>query len=357
MNDSAPRRRGETARAPGANRRPTINDVARLANVSKKTVSRVINNAPSVKSETREAIMRVMHEIGYAPDPQARGLALRRAFLVGLIYDNPNPQYVVNMQQGLLDGLAGSGYELVVHPCNRASPTFLSDLSAFVVRQKLYGVVLTPSASEDERVPPILDEAGCEYVRIASVSLDDASRMIISNDQIGGAAAGRHLIALGHREIGFVSGPPSFRSSHERRRGLETALEEAGLSLPARLTCEGAYTFESGIECGAALLSKPDRPSAIFAANDEMAAGILQAARALDIRVPDELSIVGYDDFEVAARVWPRLTTVRSPTRDIGRMAAEKLITPKPVAKSAEADAEEVVPVLIERASTAVLAH
>src|SRR6195952_4876561 len=148
----------------GPRRRPTINDIARLAGVSKKTVSRVINASPYVQKETRERIEAVIAEHGYAPDPQARGLSFRRSFLIGLVYDNPNPQYVVNMQLGLLDGMRGSGFELVVHPCDRASPSFLDDLRSFVSRQRLYGVVLTPSVSEDERVAALLADIGCEYV-------------------------------------------------------------------------------------------------------------------------------------------------------------------------------------------------
>src|SRR5258708_25869557 len=148
----------------GPRRRPTITDIARLAGVSKKTVSRVINASPYVQKDTRERIEAVIAEHGYAPDPQARGLAFRRSFLIGLVYDNPNPQYVVNMQLGLLDGLKGSGFELVVHPCSRASPTFLADLRGFIERQKLAGVVLTPSVSQDERAAALLGEVGCAYV-------------------------------------------------------------------------------------------------------------------------------------------------------------------------------------------------
>jgi len=115
-------------------RRPTINDIARLASVSKKTVSRVINQSPYVREETRLKISSIIDELGFAPDPQARGLAFRRSFLIGLIYDNPNAQYIVNIQQGVLDGVRGSGYELVVHPCDRNSANFLSDVRAFVER-------------------------------------------------------------------------------------------------------------------------------------------------------------------------------------------------------------------------------
>jgi LacI family transcriptional regulator len=313
-------------RGPGGDKKPTINDVARLAGVSKKTVSRVINQSPFVKADTREKINAIIAEIGFSPDPQARGLAFRRSFLIGLVYDNPNPQYVVNMQLGMLDAMRGSGYELVVHPCNRGNPTFLADFRRFIERQKLWGVVLTPSVSEDDRVKAILDEIGCAYIRIASVPVDEPAHIIVSNDRLGGRAAARHLAELGHKIIGFISGPPTFRSSHERRGGFEEELKDRKLALPAEYVMQGAYTFETGISCGAELLKRHPRPTAIFASNDEMAAGVLHAIRRAGLKCPEDVSVVGFDDFQIASNVWPPLTTVRTPTREIGRMAAEKLI-------------------------------
>jgi LacI family transcriptional regulator len=313
-------------RGPGGDKKPTINDVARLAGVSKKTVSRVINQSPFVKADTREKINAIIAEIGFSPDPQARGLAFRRSFLIGLVYDNPNPQYVVNMQLGMLDAMRGSGYELVVHPCNRGNPTFLADFRRFIERQKLWGVVLTPSVSEDDRVKAILDEIGCAYIRIASVPVDEPAHIIVSNDRLGGRAAARHLAELGHKIIGFISGPPTFRSSHERRGGFEEELKDRKLALPAEYVMQGAYTFETGISCGAELLKRDPRPTAIFASNDEMAAGVLHAIRRAGLKCPEDVSVVGFDDFQIASNVWPPLTTVRTPTREIGRMAAEKLI-------------------------------
>ena len=319
--DKKPVRRGL-----GGEKKPTINDVARLAGVSKKTVSRVINQSPFVKADTREKINAIINEIGFSPDPQARGLAFRRSFLIGLVYDNPNPQYVVNMQLGMLDAMRGSGYELVVHPCNRGNPTFLADFRRFIERQKLSGVVLTPSVSEDDRVKTILEEIGCAYIRIASVPVDEPEHIIVSNDRQGGRAAARHLAELGHKTIGFISGPGTFRSSHERRGGFEEELKERGLKLPDSHIVQGAYTFDSGVSCGADLLKCDPQPTAIFAANDEMAAGVLHAIRRAGLRCPDDVSVVGFDDFQIASSVWPPLTTVRTPTREIGRMAAEKLI-------------------------------
>ncbi|MFN3835606.1 MAG: LacI family DNA-binding transcriptional regulator, partial [Glycocaulis sp.] len=167
MTDKRSRRtaRNEAASGgPATRKRATINDIARLAGVSKKTVSRVLNRSPFVKTETREKIEALMKELGYRPDPQARGLAFRRSFLIGMIYDNPNPQYVVHVQQGILDAVRDGGFELVVHPCNRADPNFHEQVRGFVEQLKLFGVVLTPSVSEDETLVEILRELDCPYV-------------------------------------------------------------------------------------------------------------------------------------------------------------------------------------------------
>lgn len=344
--------RGGPRRALGGEKKPTINDVARLAGVSKKTVSRVINQSPFVKEETREKINAIIAEIGFSPDPQARGLAFRRSFLIGLVYDNPNPQYVVNMQLGMLDAMRGSGYELVVHPCNRGNPTFLADFRRFIERQKLSGVVLTPSVSEDDRVKAILDEVGCGYIRIASVPVDEPAHIIVSNDRLGGRAAARHLAELGHTRIGFISGPSTFRSSHERRGGFEEELKDRKLSLPSDCIMQGAYTFDSGISCAAELLKRSPRPTAIFAANDEMAAGVLHAIRRAGLNCPEDVSVVGFDDFQIASSVWPPLTTVRTPTREIGRMAAEKLIGLDAAADHTHEAAPTTSPALVVRDST-----
>ncbi len=332
----------------GNTKKPTITDVAKLSNVSKKTISRVINESPLVKERTRREVTDIMRIIGYEPDPQARGLAFRHSFLVGMIYDNPNPQYVVNMQQGILDGLRGSGYELVVHPCERYSERFMQDARTFVARQKLFGVILTPSVSEDERMADVLREIGCAYVRIASVKLDDDKHMLVSNDRYGGLAAARHLAGHGHRRLAFVSGRSGFRSSIERRHGFETGLAEHGLQLDPAYVCEGDYTFASGVASGTRLLAMDPRPTGIFAANDEMAVGVLQAARLAGLQVPDSVSVVGYDDFQIASSVWPRLTSIHSPTRDIGRKAARRLL-----ARDHESDADSgIIPWIVERESS-----
>src|SRR5690606_24107894 len=212
--------------------------VARLDTVSNKTVSRVINQSPFVKEETRARIDAVIAKIGYAPDPQARGLAFRRSFLIGLVYDNPNAQYIVNIQDGALDALRGSGFELVVHPCDRKSSDFIPGVLRFVERQKLHGVILLPPVSEDQALTRALHDIGCNYVRVASVRLDDSVHMVISNDREAAAEVGKYLDTLGHRHIGLVTGPAQYRSAFERRTGFLTALEERGIRVPPEYIVE-----------------------------------------------------------------------------------------------------------------------
>jgi len=332
-------------------KRATINDVAREAQVSKKTVSRVINQSPFVREDTRERVNAVIKTLGFTPDPQARGLAFRRSFLVGLIYDNPSPTYVVNMQQGVLDALRGSGLELVVHPCQRNSPTLLEDIRSFVERQRLFGVIMPPSMSEDESVIDLLKALDTPYVRIASVALDAPQSMVVTNDWIGAAEAAFHLADLGHRRIALVRGPDLFRSSQVRGKGFSDALAERGIPLDPAYDFKGAYTFESGVEAGHALLSLAQPPTAIFTLNDDMAIGVMQAARERGLELPRDLSVVGYDDLPMAARVWPNLTSVRLPVRDMGRMAAEKLLAPMRGLDPAKLEQPEVRPALVERKS------
>src|SRR4030095_12782209 len=159
------------------NHKHTINDIARLANVSKKTVSRVINQSPFVCEKTRLRISEIVQKVAYPPDPQARGLAFRRSFLIGLVYDNPNATFIVNIQEGALGPIRRSGFELVVHPCDRTSESFVADVRHFVTRQKLDGVILVPPISEDAALIRMLKEADCRYMRLLPVPLGEPANI------------------------------------------------------------------------------------------------------------------------------------------------------------------------------------
>ena len=337
----------------GKSGQPTINDVARIAEVSKKTVSRVINRSPLLNEETRERVEKVISDLGYVPNPQARALALRRNFLVGLIHDNPNAQMVLNMQHGILEALSGTDFEMIVRPVDRTSPMMLQDVRKFLERQRLFGVVILPPISENDALAALCEELNCRYVRIGSAELDDADHMVASNDREVVRDATDHLIQQGHKLIALIEGPDGFRSARERRLGFEEALQAAGLPLPRSLIARGNYTFETGVTAANRLFDLSPRPTAIFASNDEMAAGVVFAARERGITVPDELSVIGFDDTPIAAHIWPPLTTVRWPIVSMARAAARKLVGEIVGGEAAEPQPSVLPSMLVKRASVA----
>ena len=307
---------------------PTINDVARVAGVSKKTVSRVINASPLLRTDTREKVIRVIAELGYVPNPQARALALRRNFLIGLLHDNPNAQTVLNVQEGILDVIRDTDFALVVRPVDRHSPTLVDDCRRFIERQRLFGVLFLPPISENDELARMCAQLRCGYVRMGSAQLDDPAHAVGSNDREAVSGAVDYLVAQGHRRIGLILGPPGFRSAHERATGFREAMARHGLPVPDELVAQGSYRFQSGVEAGEALLGVAERPTAIFCSNDEMAAGALHTARMRGLQVPGELSLIGFDDAPIAGHIWPPMTTVRWPIRPMARAAALKLILP-----------------------------
>jgi LacI family transcriptional regulator len=327
--------------------KPTINDVARLSGVSKKTVSRVINKSPLLNQATREKVEAVIAELGYVPNPQARALALRRNFLIGLIHDNPNAQMVLGVQEGILDTIRNTEFALVVRPVDRHSPTMLDDISHFIEQQRLYGVMLLPPISENDELAALCRGLGCTVVRMGSTRLDDDEHLVASNDRQAVSDAVAWLAELGHRRIGFVAGPEGFRSAHERELGFADGMARAGIAPEPALAARGDYRFESGHAAGVRLLAVDPPPTAIFSSNDEMAAGVLHAARERGISVPEDLSIIGFDDTAIAAHIWPPLTTVRWPINAMARTAAAKLIEPD----AAEAQPSLFLSDLVRRAS------
>lgn len=333
--------------------RLTIIDIARLAGVSKKTVSRVINHSGLVKQDTRDRILKIVAEHGFRPDPQARALALRRSHLIAFISNQPNPQYIVSMQSGILEAVSGTNYEIVIRPCDRSSPTLYDEIEDLVTHQKLFGVILTPSISEDDELIGRLRQIKCPYVRIAAVSLDSPENMIETHDYVGAAEAARHIAKLGHTRIAHVKGPETFLSAKERLRGFQVGLAEFGLGVADDFLLTGGYTFESGVECGKQLIELEQPPTAVFCGNDEMAVGVYKAARDGGVRIPEDLSIVGFDDSPIAERIWPALTSVRLPIEHMGRIAAQLLVSNHDRMSMEPPSAISVMPSLVVRDSTA----
>ena len=334
------------------NKKATINDVARLSGVSKRTVSRVINNSPKVGKATRKKIKKIIEDLNYHPNAQARGLAARRSYLLGMIYDNPGALYINDVQRGVLSVCREFGYELVVHPCDMYSETLTEEAIGFVNRSKLDGVIILPPISENNDLAVVFGEANVNYVRLASIALDKSEHVVISNERSAAAAMADYLVELGHRRIGYIAGPKGMKSTRERLEGFCDGLEKHGCKLTRDMLARGAYTFESGIDCTRTLLANPEPPTAIFASNDDMAVGAIYAAKEMGLKVPDDLSVAGFDDSILASRIMPTLTTVRRPVREMARLATSKLIAS---IEGREGDAQIgviLVPSLVKRNST-----
>jgi len=306
----------------------TISDVAEAAGVSIKTVSRVFNEEPNVREETRQRVLQMVAELDYHPNIAARSLAGRKSFLVGLLYDNPCANYILGLQSGSLDRLRGDRWRLLVVPCEDSAT--LGGKSVSMVRATgVGGVILTSPICDN---PEVLDEliaARIPLVRIApagNVGVDAVAPSVGIDDRSAAAEITRHLIDLGHRRIAIIRGDATHSSNNKRWEGFRQALDEAGLELHPDLIGHGLYTFESGLEAARGLLDRPHRPTAIFAQNDDMAAGAIIAAGERGITVPRELSVVGFDDSQIASTVWPRITTIRQPIRAMAQAATDALL-------------------------------
>lgn len=331
----------------------TINDIARIAGISKRTVSRVINGSGSVGKQTRERIEAVIQEYNFLPDKQARGLASKRSYLLGVIYDNPDALYIDQVQRGVLSVCTTLGYELVVHPCKWRADDFIQDCLNFIKRSGVDGVLILPPVSESNELAKTLRALSFPYVRIASSELDEPQHLVVSRDRMAMEEIAKHLIELGHTAIKMISGPMQFRSSVERMEGFINSVNEQGVTIGSDDVIEGQNTYESGIDCARQLLSAETLPTAIFANNDEMAAGVIRVANDLGIAIPQQLSVAGFDDNLFASRIIPSLTTIKRPVEEMASYAANKLIhNINPNHETDEAHSA-VKPYLIKRESTA----
>ena len=306
--------------------RPTIKEVSKIAGVSFKTVSRVLNNEKHVSEETRRRVEEVVARLNFRPSHAARTLAGRRSFQVALVYDNPSPYYVYHTQEGAQHRCSELGYRLLIQPVDIKSKDLVSNVLGLIDESHLDGLILSPPVTEATELLDELDRRGLPYVRIAP-GVRKQSGMAATMDDIAAARElTRHLIGHGHRRIAFIRGPESHVSSWDRLQGYRDELEANGIAYDPALVATGENSFTSGCEAAQALLALDPPPTAIFAGNDDMAAGVLAVAHGRDIAVPEALSVAGFDDGELAQAVWPPLTTIRQPVRELAAAAADMLL-------------------------------
>ncbi|MFS0735814.1 LacI family DNA-binding transcriptional regulator [Sphingomonas sp. 1P06PA] len=305
--------------------RSTIRDVSDRAGVSIKTVSRVINKERYVRDATRLKVEAAMAALDFRPSAAARALAGAKSWQVAVLYDNPSPYYVFHLLAGVREGCRERGFRLIPHECDAFDPALVDEIRALFFETHIDGLILSPPVGENRPLLAELSRRKLPFVRIAPGITDTAASVSI-DDAAGAEAMTAHLIALGHRRIGFVSGHPGHPASAERAAGHARALAVAGITPDPALMRPGRFDFASGRAAGAQLLDLAVPPTAIFAANDDMAAGVMAIAHERGLAVPGDVSIAGFDDTDLAGMLWPPLTSVHQPTRELGHAAAGLLL-------------------------------
>jgi len=307
-------------------RQATIQDVAARAGLSIKTVSRVLNGEPNVRPPTRERVLAAARELDYQPNVSARRLASKRSFVIGLLYDNPDSDYVMGIQAGALAVCRLHDYHLLIHPCSTLAPSLNDEALSLHRRSTVDGLILTQPVADFEPLVTALSEADVAFVRISQRPGMAKAPCISVDDEQAAHRLTDHLILLGHANIGFIMGHPDHGSSHDRLRGFRASLLAHGLAPDRAPVEQGLYTFDSGYACARRLLAVEPRPTAIFAGDDHMAMGVLTAAHERGLTVPVDLSVCGFDDTPMARYVWPPLTTARQPITEVAQAATECLL-------------------------------
>lgn len=305
----------------------TIRDVARIAGVGLGTVSRVINDSPLVSEATRKRVLEAIDELNYIPNPTARRLSLGKTLTIGVIAPFFTRPSVIERLRGIENSLTESEYDLIIYNVESVARRDVC-MQTVPRRERVDGVLIISLSPRNEDIP-FLESADVPIVMVDAnhPSLPTLNRVIV-DDIEGGEKATQHLIDLGHRRIGFISDlletPFNFTSSKFRFKGYRQALERAGISFKAEYHRQGEHSVYEAKRLASELLTLEERPTAIFAASDTQAIGVLEAARNAGLNVPEDLSVIGYDDIEVAEYLG--LTTIRQMLFESGQRGVELLL-------------------------------
>jgi len=306
--------------------RANIRDVAARAGVAVKTVSRVLNGHPYVSATMREKVEQAMAALDFRPSIAARILSGSKSNQIALIYDNHSPYYMSQIQLGCWDCCKAHQVRLLAQPVDVADPDVGDQVRGLVRETHVDGIVLSSPVTDCAAVLHALDAMDIPFVRISPGTNHALTSSVFIDDAQAADDMTTHLINLGHRRIAFIKGHPQHPGSDDRLFGYRRALDRAGIAFEPQLVMPGAFDFESGMAAAQVLLDMAQPPTAVFAANDDMAAGVLAVAHERGIALPDRLSVAGFDDTTLARTVWPALTTIHQPMADLARTATEILI-------------------------------
>ncbi|MEL6360667.1 MAG: LacI family DNA-binding transcriptional regulator [Pseudomonadota bacterium] len=303
----------------------TIIDVAKEAGVSIKTVSRVMNNEANVRDTTRRRVHEAMASLDYTPSDAARSMRSGRSTAIGLLYSDPGSSYQSHLNRAMMQACSDAGRYLVVGLFDETRIDWRGQLEAFLRRTKVEDVILVPPMCDSSVLKECLEDHGLNYVLLSPSHTTQGVASVAMDDRRAAREMTQYLLDLGHRRIAHISGDPDHIASLLRRQGYEEAITDRGLPKPGpSLVVEGRFEFRRALAGAEKLLKSKRPPTAIFAASDDMAAAVYIAAGKLGVSIPEQLSVVGFDDVVIAQTIWPALTTVAQP---LNEMAADCVST------------------------------
>lgn len=319
--------------------KPTIDDIARIAGVSKTTVSRVLNHKPDVDPATRQRILQIVQEQGYVPSIAASGLAGGHSRLIGMLVPSFTWPNIPDLMRGIAGVIEQTPYEMVLYSINETNTAQNRDevINRIFATQLTAGLLAIFPGQEASASITRLYNKGFPVVVIDD-QVAQTTPWVSADNVTGAYLAVRHLVRLGHRRIAHIQGPPEYLVSQDRYNGYRQALLEAGITPDPELVLQGDFLPLSGRTCASAFFEMPleTRPTAIFAATDQMAYGVLAAAEACGLNIPQDVALVGFDDDEPSVHIRPPLTTVRQPSFEMGQRGIELLLSSLQAARERE---------------------
>lgn len=298
----------------------TVYDVARLAGVSAMTVSRVINGSKPVSEGTRERVTVAIAKLKYEVNMAARAARIG-SLRIGVLYSTPSAAFLSAFMVGAMERCSSGGAQLILEQC--PDPYEWRGALDRLISHGVHGIVLTPPLCDWEPVLSLLAELDMPAVAVATARPSQSTSAVRIDDYEGAFSMARHLISLGHRDIAFIKGDSKHTPAQLRYQAFLDAMTAAGLDVPPERVVEGMFTYRSGLAAARSLLKQRNRPSAIFACNDDMAAAVVAVAHGLELDIPADLAVCGFDDTPLATTVWPNLTTVHQPIGEMGQVAIE----------------------------------
>ncbi len=304
----------------------TIREVAELAGVSIKTVSRFLNDEPYVTETTRKKITDAIQQLGYVASLSARRLASGQSYTIGLIFHNASWHYIQDVQMNVMETADKYGYSMLLHPCDINKPNHADGILNLVHQKQVDGFIFTPPSDNASDLIEKLKLMQFPFVRLTPMDRESQLPYVTATDRPGALDMTRYLVELGHKRIAYVIGPKEQRAAHDRLDGYKEALQLAGIHFDPILMIQGDDHFESGYAASVKAISLAEPPTAIFCNNDEMAAGAMSAVFDAGLSVPNDISVAGFDNIPLCRQVWPPLTTVDQPIAKIANKATKHLM-------------------------------